>query len=58
MTPSQRRHYRAKHTPRWNEQTPRGEYQCLECEKQYPCDVAELLDYLDIVEPLPKVVEE
>ena len=43
MTPEERQAMRKKHRPRWDEGTPRGEYECLECDKPYPCDVIKVL---------------
>jgi len=42
---------REKHRPRWDEGTPRGEYECLECDKPYPCDAIRLLDATENLKP-------
>jgi len=55
MTNAERKALREKHRPRWDERTLRGEYECLECDKPYPCDVIKVLDYLDVVEPMPEI---
>jgi len=28
---------------------------CDECDFHYPCDVIKVLDYLDVVEPMPEI---
>ena len=45
MTPDERQALREKHARRWDENTPRGEYQCFGCGRvTYPCDVLKALD--------------
>jgi len=50
MTPDERQALREKHSRRWENETPRGEYQCFECGRvKYPCDVIKALDWADEV---------
>ena len=50
MTPDERQALREKHARRWDENTPRGEYQCFGCGRvTYPCDVIKVLDEVDRV---------
>jgi len=45
LTPDERQALLEKHRRRWDETTPRCEYECFECGKvAYPCDVIKVLD--------------
>lgn len=50
MTKDELKSLREKHARRWDEYTPRGEYECFVCGGvAYPCDVIKVLDEVDRV---------
>lgn len=50
MTHAERQALREKHRSGTNE----AEFQCQSCYDDWPCDVIKVLDYLDVVEPMPQ----